>query len=885
MPQRADGASAARQSDGRVLPSAAPRFRLRAVLRWLAPLLAALALVGCAAPEPFRCDREGASCTAPGVCVAGYCAVPGAECVSGWRYTRTAARPNTCAMPGADAAVDAATSDAPTADLIDVPPIDLPPPDAPIADAPALDGAVPPDVVEASDVVDVPEVLDVPGVLDAPDVVDARPTDAPTPDVPITDVPITDVPTTLSTTVAFRRPLTSPGGSSAVLAMAVGDVDGDTFLDAAVATIEGQVDLYRGVGDGRFTRALSMPVTGVRALLLADLNGDLRADLVTLGTTVSVSYARTGFTFTEPLVLGPVAGGTTLRLAQVYGSDAPDLLVAVPGNTRIVVFPGPFSAVGLSTTFVSPVRPDVMEVADLDGDGIAEVLVLNTSGVGPWVGVLRGERGGPGTVLTQSFSPMAAASSAVTARGLVVGDTNGDNDPDLVIVDDGGITFADNPGGRMLFNSFGRIVIGAPVTGGAAARYNGDRLADVAILGAGDGLVHLFRSPFTGTPTPLTFAVPGNIAAAVPGDFNNDHADDLLVYADGLHLLAGNNTGALSAPRAFLTCNTPGDTVVTRLAGPTIRHVVVGCGATVSVHGILPTLPFLDPYADAFALPLGLTADTLLGADLLGDESLDLVASSRTTLRSQILRAVEGTLDVDGPFTTGSRVVAGAIDAMAGTDLVFALNGNLELLTNRGGAFESTGRVSLTGRSFVDLGVADLDGDARTELLGLDSARDEVVAVTATTVGTLETTSRAYAVADGADRMLTLSTTATPGLDLVLSYGTGRDVRVHRRAGATLNNTGRSDVTNSTLAGMVGGPVSPDRCDDVVTWHASGRRIDVHAADCLGGLAPHVELPTFAAARVSLVDFDGDGRRDLLVTHRPAGVRAGYFSVWINVAR
>ncbi len=284
-------------------------------------------------------------------------------------------------------------------------------------------------------------------------------------------------------------------------------------------------------------------------------------------------------------------------------------------------------------------------------------------------------------------------------------------------------------------------------------------------------------------------------------------------------------------------------------------------------------------------VPTALTADSLIVADFADDEDDDLLVTSRGTRRSQLFTAIDGTLSTVGVFPSGAALAAGDLDSRLGVDLVAATDATLTTLVSRSGEFVVAQSLPLTGRSFVDLQIAQFDGDARPDVLALDALRNVVFAMSASTSGTLTSPARQYPILPGAQRLLALPVTPAADVSLAVTFRSGNDVVVYRPDETSFTATGSASSMNSTLAGILGGPVTPDRCHDIVTWHASGARIDVHASTCTGGLAPHVALRTFLAAAVTLADTDGDGDRDLIVTHRPPGLRRGYFSVWLDVAR
>ena len=177
---------------------------------------------------------------------------------------------------------------------------------------------------------------------------------------------------------------------------------------------------------------------------------------------------------------------------------------------------------------------------------------------------------GDGTFQDQApFGVGAAPSSTVEFVGnLVVGDFNGDGQPDLAA------TYFDSVAGSgdvsvLLGNGDGTFraqapfVVGADPTSLVVGDFNGDGRPDLAVGDAGDlyfgggtdpGSIFVFLGQGDGT-----FQLSGRIGADSPtslvtGDFNGDGRPDLAaasIYSDDITVLLGNGDGTFRAQEPF----------------------------------------------------------------------------------------------------------------------------------------------------------------------------------------------------------------------------------------------------------------------------------------------------------------------------------------------
>jgi RHS repeat-associated protein len=226
--------------------------------------------------------------------------------------------------------------------------------------------------------------------------------------------------------------------SNGVVSVALGDINGDGFLDIVASELGGaKIDILLGKGDGTFQAPSLMSVVGATDVRLGDLNGDGKLDLVTTGGhTVAVFFGNGDGTFGAPTTY-PVHGtGNSSTLAYLNGDNHLDIAVGdgyPPGADAATVGVLMNTGAGAFATEVTypigntyAVTNNVV-VADLNGDGVPD-LVVSDVGAGGDAGVLLGQGGGTfGT-----FARLSGVSDSTGTLEVAVADVNGDGIPDII---------------------------------------------------------------------------------------------------------------------------------------------------------------------------------------------------------------------------------------------------------------------------------------------------------------------------------------------------------------------------------------------------------------------------------------------------------------------
>ena len=187
---------------------------------------------------------------------------------------------------------------------------------------------------------------------------------------------------------------TQPAGART---LAVGDLDGDDSPDALVSVSQGPLYFMRSARNGHLSLATS-PVSEMldaSVVLLHDVDGDRDLDAIVVAHMPSVgvrvllndsSGSFTGFTDrTADLVPAALAVDASAMMFGDVDGDCRDELLVLPLNGPPLVYDLALSTgiLTLRATLGSAIAQSAV-IADLDGDGIAEVSLLTGSKVVVW---------------------------------------------------------------------------------------------------------------------------------------------------------------------------------------------------------------------------------------------------------------------------------------------------------------------------------------------------------------------------------------------------------------------------------------------------------------------------------------------------------------------
>jgi hypothetical protein len=308
------------------------------------------------------------------------------------------------------------------------------------------------------------------------------------------------------------------GGARIQAGNFAGDGVPGLLYSGAGASVDGSKITVQPHALNTTTDSPAVPLAGVRAnastpgnTVVADLNGDGIDDIAVTDasdTQFLIGQAggtfRTGFSVPSgnnspgQIAAGFFKAGRTAKQDFVVQQGASIVPYVNSGDGEHFTSMQPLAG----TPEASALVPAAIRMADLDGDGNGDVMVLYRTLAAPtgadpksapnqvyvWFGNGDGTFGQPEMVsLSRQFSLAA------------IGDMNGDGRDDIVLADDSVVSILYNQGGRIFRSDFGtacsacaeqHLLAGANISDIALADVNGDGTADLIVANGGAAGAH-----------------------------------------------------------------------------------------------------------------------------------------------------------------------------------------------------------------------------------------------------------------------------------------------------------------------------------------------------------------------------------------------------------
>ncbi len=603
-------------------------------------------------------------------------------------------------------------------------------------------------------------------------------------------------------------------------AMAVGELDGDGRVDAALATGHSIEVYFQRLG--RLAPAVAVPVVGAQQVVVVDIDGDGVSDLVVktfrIGPTafegeVIVLRGKGGGAFATPVI---VAAGRQVEfeVGDLTGEGRPDILTCNGPELRVYAQAADGSFAAPVSYLTRDFQCNGITVGDLDGDGRLDVAYAGGGN----------QPRSRAKVLSQqedgTLAPEMGYATTDSPESVAAGDVNGDQRTDLVV----------------LHASFQALSVHAQA---------GDHSLDPK---------RSFRMPRGDHAVPKMMVL---------GDVTGDGRNDVVVAGSqsGLVVLVAQAAApSTTTSTALLPENTstlPCCSTAPLFAEPQIYGVSSRSQglATGDFNG--------DGRPDLAMATAGHT-------DPANDHKLFVFLQGPTGSLAKIVR-----YDTDG-VSADAFLAAGDVDGDGDDDLVLRKWYGIDLFMQHDGGFVDRKFIELAAGSDVD--VADLDGDGAAEIVMTGSSGIVVYdGSDGTTLGPAVTVSTDYhsnvAVGD---------VTGDGRPDLSTSTFRDQSVKVFgQRPDGSFGDPTAYPVPDWSVGAITVGDLTGDGRADLAFSHGfilgslDHQHVAVMAQTAAGTLASPVRYESFQAEAVRVADIDRDGDGDLVITHGggPVGVR------------
>ena len=356
------------------------------------------------------------------------------------------------------------------------------------------------------------------------------------------------------------------------------------------------------------------------------------------------------FGATSGIITSGTSNSLTVKLPAGNTFDPPsvtnkiDKVTAIANTPFLSTFPcgdsiGPASF-GDSVTYPAGNSPGSVRICDLNGDGLADIIMANSTD--STISILENTSGlGFGII---SFASAIDLTGKSGPQGVIVQDMNGDGKPEILAVskDSNMLTVFKNThlDNSISFNFKANIGTGTAPKSIAVSDFDGDGTLDVVVANEGDNTISIFKclpSPIGGFifNARVDYSVgtaPGHVAAR---DMDGDNKPDIIVtnYLSNtisvFRNISVDTSIAIATKVDFATSNGPNSFSIADLNGDAKLDIVTAnkLSNTISIYQNTSTIGLLS-YAPAIDVAVGIAPTHVEISDLDGDGIADLAVTN-----------------------------------------------------------------------------------------------------------------------------------------------------------------------------------------------------------------------------------------------------------------